>query len=276
MLFILQTSFSYSFSIKAPLQAQSSSSISTSSSLPSKNIIFPGGGIFFYWHAGVISYLREKEYPLLDNPDLHFTGASAGALCATLTATGVDFEKATSLALAKARDAGVWDRPLGLYGIWGPMIDEWLDELLPMTKNEESDNNGDDGELLEMVNDKLSLLVTEVPSFQNRKISQFQSKRDLIDANMASVHIPLFLNGKLTTNFRDGPHIDGSFLSKWSDYHLCDDSVILDWSADPFLSDRTLGDAVSALSEEGIWDLLERGRTHAVKMEKNGSFAFLK
>jgi len=160
--------------------------------------------------------------------------------------------------------AGVWDRPLGLYGIWGDMIDSWLDELLP-----------ENDEVLSMVNDKVSLLVTEIPSFQINKISRFQSKQDLIEANMASVHIPLFLNGKLTTKFRNAPHIDGSFMANLSDYHLSEDSVVLNWQADPFLSDRTLGDAVNALSEEGIWDLLEKGRTFAVGMEKRGDFAFL-
>ena len=251
--------------VQLPFTCSLSTSQSPQSSAPpSKNIIFPGGGIFFYWQAGVITHLREQSYPLINNDQLHFTGASAGALCATLTASEVDFESATTLALDKARVAGVWDRPLGLYGIWGDMIDSWLDELLP-----------ENDEVLSMVNDKVSLLVTEIPSFQINKISRFQSKQDLIEANMASVHIPLFLNGKLTTKFRNAPHIDGSFMANLSDYHLSEDSVVLNWQADPFLSDRTLGDAVNALSEEGIWDLLEKGRTFAVGMEKRGDFAFL-
>lgn len=91
-------------------------------------LLFPGGGIFFYWQAGVVTYLREKGYKL---DDIRLGGASAGALTATLTATDVDFYQATELALSLAKDAGVWDRKGGLQGIWGPMIDAWLDELLP-------------------------------------------------------------------------------------------------------------------------------------------------
>lgn len=227
------------------------------------NLIFPGGGIFFYWQAGVITYLREKKYPLVDNPTIQFTGSSAGALCATLTANRVDFEVATSLALEKCREAHVWDRPLGLYGIWGGIIDEWLHELL-------LDNS--DESVLANVNDKISILVTEVPSFKKKKVSQFESRMDLIKANMASVHIPLFLDGKFTRNFRDVPHIDGSFLTHLGDYHKNDYSLVLDWKEDPFLSDRTLGDAVKALNEQGIWDLLEKGRKHAQVMESNGKF----
>ena len=29
-----------------------------------------------------------------------------------------------------AEEAGVWDRPLGLQGVWGSIIYEWLDRLL--------------------------------------------------------------------------------------------------------------------------------------------------
>lgn len=38
---------------------------------------------------------------------------------------------ATKLALQMSDDAGVWDRPLGLQGVWGSIIYDWLDRLLP-------------------------------------------------------------------------------------------------------------------------------------------------
>lgn len=230
------------------------------------HIIYPGGGIFFYWQAGVITYLREAGYDL-SSENISHIGASAGALCSTLTATNVDLEKATALALKKASLAGVWDRPLGLMGIWGGIIESWLDELIT-----------DEGFMKLSDGEKLALLVTKIPSFQKKKISKFESKQDLIRANMASVHIPFFLNGKLTTEFRSRPHIDGSFLAninefKSSDNTTADDDIIvLDWKLDPYLSKRNLGDAVTALSEEGIWDLLERGRKYAMEMEKRGAF----
>jgi hypothetical protein len=91
-------------------------------------IVFPGGGIFFYWQAGAVSHLRERGYDLSETA---LSGASAGALAATLTATNVDFSDATRLALELAEKAGVWDRPQGLQGVWGEMIETWLDELLP-------------------------------------------------------------------------------------------------------------------------------------------------
>jgi hypothetical protein len=137
------------------------------------HIVFPGGGIFFYWQAGVVSYLREQNYNL---SCCTFSGASAGALTATLTSTGVDFYKATDRALELAADAGVWDRKGGLQGIWGPMIEQWLDELLPP-------------EAEDIVKGRLSLLVTPVPTFGKTKVTDFTDRQDLIKCNMASVHL---------------------------------------------------------------------------------------
>ena len=90
--------------------------------------MFPGGGIFFYWQAGAVAYLREAGYDL---SKVSMTGASAGALTASLTAADVDFYEATRLAMKMAGEAGVWDRREGLRGVWGPLIETWLDALLP-------------------------------------------------------------------------------------------------------------------------------------------------
>lgn len=227
------------------------------------HLIFPGGGIFFYWQAGAVTYLREQKYDL---SNVEFTGGSAGALTATLAATDVNYELATESALQMAQDAGVWDRPLGLYGIWGPLIETWLDELLPENS-------------LEMVADqRLSILLTEFPTLKKNKISDFESKHDLIQCNMASVHLPMFLNGNLYTDYRSSPHIDGSFFSQATDYiseKPYRKNIVIDWTKDEKMTGKSLKDSVTALSRDGIWDLLEQGRTFAQKMEKQGKFEYL-
>ncbi|KAL3943219.1 MAG: hypothetical protein SGBAC_002709 [Bacillariaceae sp.] len=186
------------------------------------HIAIPGGGIYFYWQAGVITFLREQGYDL---SQCTFTGASAGALTATFGSTNVDFYKATELALSLAADAGVWDRKGGLQGIWGPMIEEWLETLIP-------------SDCIENLNGRLSLLGS--------------------------------------------PHIDGSFLARPGDFLPSkrsgdDDSVlILDWQEDPVMSSKGGLDFVEALSPDGIYGLLEYGKTHAKRMEEQGRFASLK
>mmetsp|Transcript_12907 Transcript_12907/g.32543 ORF Transcript_12907/g.32543 Transcript_12907/m.32543 type:complete len:324 (-) Transcript_12907:466-1437(-) len=242
------------------------SEFSDSDSLRSTtHIVFPGGGIFFYYQAGLVNFLRERY----DLSACTFSGASAGALTATLTAADVDFFEATDLALKMAADAGVWDRSGGLQGIWGPMIEEWLDALLPAS--------------IDALQDRITLLVTPIPSFGKTKISRFENKKDLIKCNMASVHLPWFLDGKLVADFRGKPHIDGSFLSKEEDYspgfEREDDTalntVILDWSKDPDMSSKGGIDIVEALSPEGIYGLLERGKRYGQVLEDQGVFESL-
>jgi len=133
----------------------------------------------------VVTYLRDHGYDL---SAVTSTGASAGALTATLAATDVDYYKATDLALDMVKQAGVWDRTGGLQGIWGPMIYDWLDELLPEDAVELSHQRG------------LSLLVTPVPALGKEKVDSFRDRKDLIECNMASIHLPWFLDGKVTSN----------------------------------------------------------------------------
>ncbi|GAX20292.1 hypothetical protein FisN_6Hh243 [Fistulifera solaris] len=231
------------------------------------HLVFPGGGIHFYWQAGFISYLREVGY---DPSACTATGASAGALAATLTITGVDFYEATDLALRLAKEAGVWDRKNGLQGIWGPMIHDWLDELLPDDAVETLCRSKDPPE------SNLTLLLTPARNLlgPKRRVSSFTSKEDLIQCNMASVHLPWFLNGKLTRKFRNRRHIDGSFLSKSSDYrsHQDDDvrEIIIHHSLDPKYQKRRMFDFVDALSPSGIYDMLEDGKCYAKSLHEAG------
>lgn len=250
------------------LKESVSSQTWASSEASTPHLVFPGGGIFFYWQAGVVTYLREQGYQINATT---LSGASAGALVATLTCTDVDFYKATELALALAEQAGVWDRKQGLQGIWGPMIEEWLDSLLPEDSAERASN-------------RLSLLVTPVPSFGKKKVQQFWNKQDLIRCNMASVHLPWFLDGKLTTNFREHVCIDGSFLAKPQDYLPATEgsrngkssALILNYNNDPAFQQKGLLDFVDALSPKGIWQMLEDGKRYARLLEEKGHLEILK
>jgi hypothetical protein len=60
-----------------------------------------------------------------------FVGASAGSLTASLAACEVDMNRAAESALKLCMAYGVWERPLGLAGIWGPLVRSWLHTCLP-------------------------------------------------------------------------------------------------------------------------------------------------
>jgi len=230
-------------------------------SAPPLHLAYRGGGIFFYWQAGVITYLREQGYDLSKTSS---TGASAGALTATLTACDVDFYKATDLALEMAKEAGIWDRPGGLQGIWGSLIREWLDILLP------------ENAVAKMDEHDASLLVTPFPRLGKERICSFADRQDLIDCNMASVHIPLFLDGQFTTKFRTHECIDGSFLSKSDDYKPPDTTsniLFLNHSLDAKYSSKSIFEFVCALKPDGIYDMIEDGRNYGKLIEEQGAFS---
>jgi hypothetical protein len=109
------------------------------------HLVFPGGGIFFNWQGGVISYLREQGYDL---SSCSFVGSSAGSMTATFAAKG----------------------------ILSPMIEEWLQRLLPSS--------------IDGIGGRLTLLVTPVPFLWEKKnISSFTDRKDLIECNLASVYL---------------------------------------------------------------------------------------
>ena len=93
-------------------------------------LIFPGGGIFFWWQAGAVSELARRFD--LCHPRLHSVGASAGAISASFAACSVDVDRALDLAIDQCLQRDVFKRGAwGLCGVWGGMIDEWLETLLP-------------------------------------------------------------------------------------------------------------------------------------------------
>jgi hypothetical protein len=263
------------------------------------HLVFPGGGIFFYWQAGAVTYLLDKGY--LDSSKTTFTvcGASAGALVATLLSLSVDFRQATRLALQLAEDANVWKRPQGLQGVWGSLIEQWLDELLPNDIRNSLLYINDDGTL----HSRLSILVTPVISLEaltsgwsvKQSLHQFTDKEDLIRANMASIHLPWFLDGKATAMYSGSRYIDGSFRAKDSDYfpstgrysiettkdpNKCSSKLlVLDFQNDIRYNNRSTKDMldfVSAVSPSRIWEIFGEGNDYMAQLDAVGRLEFLK
>ena len=190
----------------APRATASSSPSPSSSSSPTDErhgdrpvIALPGGGIYFYWNAGVLTYLAER-YEL---EGCELVGASAGALSVVLVACGVDFRKATEVAYRLAEENGLYDRPLALVGIWGRLVREWLEELLP-----------EDAHLT--CESRVKVVLLEVFPLNRRAVEEFKSRDDLIEALMASAHIPLLLDYKPFSSFRGKLCIDGESHSSFS------------------------------------------------------------
>jgi hypothetical protein len=79
---------------------------------------------------------------------------------------------------------------LGLAGVWGPIVKEWLEVCSP---NDISSSNLHN----------LYIAVTPINLFQPPKLmSNFESKEDIINACMTSVHIPFFMDKNPVTKYK--------------------------------------------------------------------------
>jgi len=88
---------------------------------------------------------------------------------------------------------------------------------------------------------------------------------------MASIHLPWFLDGKVTSNFRNRPYIDGSFLASSRDYPpltVSKTTFVVDFKRDPVYRSKSLLNAVQALSPDGIYHMIEDGKTYAALLEE--------
>jgi len=143
-----------------------------------------GGGIFLFWQIGAARAVSEVR----QGRTTYWAGTSAGALCAALTLCHVEPLLAIETAHRLALERDLYRRPLGLLGVWGEILRQWLDVVLPP-----------DADVL--CGNLLTIQVTEWRGIRAglrvRRISNFSNRSELIDVLMASVHIPLFLDGSL-------------------------------------------------------------------------------
>lgn len=210
-------------------------------------------------YAGVIKYLQQHY----DLTKIDMVGASAGALMVTLAICNVDPDHAVQKAYDMAQERNIWGRRFGLAGIWGDFVRQWLDDLLPANA-------------VELCQGRLKLVVTQIPSFEIAYVQDFTSKQDVIDACLASAHVPFFLDGKATCNYRGQECIDGSlsdFLTKGNSALLqCEgNAFIVDYYAD---TELTFGrfDFLKLRSYDEVMSLIEAGKQYAERTDKAGGF----
>lgn len=223
-------------------------------------LCFPGGGMFFYWQIGAVQSL-VRHYDLA-NVDM--TGASAGALAACLATCQVDCRKAAEAAFQLSVDNKVWET--GLRGVWSRLIREWLRALLPE-------------DAAERCRGRLHLYVLNLPSLPRRKlwfsrtvVSDFADKEDLIDCCLASVHIPLFMDGKPWTRFRGHSTMDGSVGASREDLTLDgrELTMCLDYTDDEAMQKQrfrflSLGDEKQGPERTWQWieEMMDSGEAYA-------------
>jgi hypothetical protein len=147
-----------------------------------------GADLRIFWQIGCAQYVQEQcDLARLPRP---ICGASAGSIVAAFLLARVDFEAATEKALDMMQSAGIFDhtRPLPLVAAWGPLLRRWMEDVIPKD-----------------IDPKLfkDLSVAITPFLMPPKlVSDFHTRADVIEACLASSHIPVFIDGRPFTKYR--------------------------------------------------------------------------
>ncbi|WIA35310.1 hypothetical protein OEZ86_003765 [Tetradesmus obliquus] len=239
---------------------------------PPKAIIsWPGYGIMFFWQLGVLQYLQETY----DLTQCAMVGSSAGALLSVLAACGVQPQAALDRAYELCVEHGVFKRPLGLLGVWGGIVRQWLQELLPADAAQRCSNG------------HVQLVLTTLPFLRGQVVSEFKDRDDLVAAALASAHLPFILDWRLAAAWRGKRCVDGSLM-----YILTRRCRFLKPPGssscplllfDPFacgtqlLSAGGLARCISLAgnSKAAVQQLMSQGVAHAQRMAAAGQFAAL-
>lgn len=159
-------------------------------------LVFSGGGTFFFWYAGVASFLSKNT----NLKNTTFVGVSAGALIAVLLACEVDILKSVEMVVDICKNHNVHNRMFGILGIWSCLVKQWLSLVLP--------SNAAD-----LCNSKTVCIILK--RFPNSiiSVSKFKSKDDIIECLLAAVHIPLLMNMRFLASYNNAyfydPYVSG-------------------------------------------------------------------
>mmetsp|Transcript_15297 Transcript_15297/g.20961 ORF Transcript_15297/g.20961 Transcript_15297/m.20961 type:complete len:315 (-) Transcript_15297:1840-2784(-) len=228
-------------------------------------VYFSGAGIYFWWQMGAAKYMKENCSPELftSTPIL---GASAGSITASLLLTNADLESIPDCAIKIAEEWKLYTRKTGLAGVWGGMLKQWLEMVIPETVTAESLQN---------------LHIALTPTFRPSKlVTGITERSDLIDAIMASCHVPIFLDGRPFTDYKGEQVVDGSF---WyfvtKDRHIglplpeninVNDIFWVDYVDDEDFTQSISGNFLELITPAMLFDMVESGYNYMKREHHQG------
>ncbi|XP_031798399.1 patatin-like phospholipase domain-containing protein 2 [Sarcophilus harrisii] len=170
------------------------------------NISFAGCGFLGVYHIGVASCLREHA-PFLVANARRIYGASAGALTATALVTGACLGEAGANIIEVSKEAR--KRFLGpLHPSFNlvKIIRGCLLKTLPADAHEHA-------------NGRLGISLTRVSDGENVLVSHFNSKEELVQANVCSTFIPVYC-GLIPPTLQGVRYVDGGISDNLPLYEL--------------------------------------------------------
>jgi len=216
---------------------------------PSPVVRIGGGGSLFPWYAGYLKYVTEHFD--VNQGNVTFIGESTGAFMAVCVACGVDLDEAIDAAIKIHVEN---DIDMLLY-VWGSLVRSWIDALLPEDAADKCTNG------------RVKIAVTQMPWFRRRYITHFHTKSDVVEAAMASAHVPFVMDGKFATKYHGRWYIDGcvgfDVLRKGQ---LC-----LSYTDDKRMNDAELS-MIKIIDSETAQCIKNWGYTYARDLDASGFF----
>eukprot|EP00541_Cyclophora_tenuis_P014445 CAMPEP_0116550720 /NCGR_PEP_ID=MMETSP0397-20121206/5577_1 /TAXON_ID=216820 /ORGANISM="Cyclophora tenuis, Strain ECT3854" /LENGTH=354 /DNA_ID=CAMNT_0004075569 /DNA_START=74 /DNA_END=1138 /DNA_ORIENTATION=+ len=242
------------------------------------------------------------------------TGASAGAIAATIMVAGIDPTVFVQKCLDVCEELKVWTRRFGLIGILGTVLERVLQTLVPHNitdriiqplppPQQQQQQSSSSPKQQQHRQSNLGIILTPLGSTRVVRVQDFPTRQCLIDAVLASAHIPYLVNQRLVARFRGKAYIDGSFFAKAPhDYLLPSppqsqakqqqqqqqqrmdttttmmtplDVLTLDHTKDPYMQDKTLLDCIRLMSKEEIWAMFKSGQKYAKSVMRRGQWSCL-
>ena len=177
-------------------------------------------------------------------------GESSGALTITLMACEIDPHYTTEVALYHLGEAK------SVISIWGPMVRKWLEDILPE-------------DAAARCTDRVHIAITTWNHgcfFPKRIIvSNFHDKQDLIEACLASIHIPYIIDGQMFCRFRGMLSLDGAIwpTSYSLGYHPSSPcTIVFDYKHDPSLTSPSFINFFTMCSPDYLYSLIEHGKNY--------------
>lgn len=159
-------------------------------------VAFSGAGFLTPYFIGVLKALEDLRIVHARTP---MAGASGGALVTAMQKSRLPYDQRVTMCLELAEYFGQGRRVKGnlMRGVEGN-----LEDHLPAAAHKHC-NDGSMHVAITRFNTR------KFPLLEQKLLSSFRSRRDLIEALLASCHIPSYSSGSLTLNYRGLPHMDG-------------------------------------------------------------------
>ena len=200
-----------------------------------------------------------------------------GSLTAAFLLSNADLKYATTKALELAETSKLYDRKSGLAGIWGRLLKEWLEAVIPDTVSKE------DFKTFQVA---LTPALTSFKLKSFKLVSGFENKADVIEACLASCHVPLFLNGRAFTEYKGEQVVDGSFwyfVTKNRETGLplpaevsLDEILWIDYGDDEIFMNSISGNFLSLITPSEVLDMVESGYNYMKREHFEGRLPIAK